>query len=80
MCRARGLLVAIERIRNQEPPHQVEAQESQEMGGGRGLLPPSPPQVGGGRARARALLLKMTARNNTQPPTQFPIPQGGEEV
>ena len=48
------------------------------MGKGRGLPPPSPPWVGGSRAKARALLLEMTKRNNTQPPNPVTYPLGRE--
>ena len=47
MGRDRGLIEALERIRNR----------------GRGLGPSSPPTVGCGGAAARALLLKVIARN-----------------
>ena len=50
MGRARGIIDAFERVRNQ----------------GRGLRPNSSPMVGCGRARARALLLEVITRNPAQ--------------
>ena len=44
--------------------------------GRRGFLPPSPSQVGGSRARARALLIEMTTRNSTQPCSSIFYPLG----
>ena len=58
--RARGLIVALEIVRNQE----------------RGLRPLSTPIVGHGRAEVRALLLEAITRNPTQAPNPVPCQTG----
>ena len=71
--RARGLLQALDRIRNQQTPPPDRGPGLPQMERGRGLPPSSPPQIGCGRARMRALLMEMTAQNSAKPPVQFPI-------
>ena len=58
-----------------EPPPPGRCLGTPQMGRGRGLWPPSLPQVGGSRARARALLLEMTERDHTQAnnPVSYPL-------
>ena len=60
MGRARGLMEASDRIRNR----------------GRGLRPHSPPTVGHGRARARALLLEIVTRSHGRAPNPTFYPRG----
>ena len=53
---ARGLMEALDRIRNID----------------RGIRPPSPPPVGIGRARARALLLEVVSCGRAPHPVSYP--------
>ena len=78
MGRTRSLLAATERIGNQEtPPPPGRGPGIPQMGRGRDLPPPSPPQIGGSRARARGLLLEMTERQYPAPnPVSYPLGRG----
>ena len=74
MGRLRRLLQALDRIRSQQNPHPTgRGSGLPQMGRGRGFPPPFPPQVGGSRARVRALLIEMTAQNSAQPPSPVSI-------
>ena len=77
MGRVRGLLQALDRIRDQQtPPPPGRGPGHPQMGRGRGFPPPSPPWVGCGRARTRILLVEMTAQNSAQPPSPVFYPLG----
>ena len=70
MGRVRGLLQALDRIRNQQnPPPRGRGLGLSQMGRGRGFPPPSPPQVGCSRARTGTLLMEMTTQNSAQSPS-----------
>ena len=65
--RARGLLVALAEGRGQRSlPSIGRGMDVPQSGRGRGLWPPSPPQVGHGRARTRTLLQELVERNHPQ--------------